>query len=247
MTDGRHPAQWLQAYYTPIWWLLCALFAIPALQMCWHWYANSLGANPLETLTQQSGLWSLNLLLLTMALTPLRRLLTFVSVRGHMHYGKRLSDWNRLIRLRRMIGVWSFAYAALHVWLWLEFDAGWHWPEMIRAMSEKPYLLLGLIAFVCVSLLAATSFNAAVRVLRRNWKYLHRLVYVAAIAVALHFLWMSKPGRLTLPAIYAVAVTLLLGYRFMSRCGWFWPRLRDDGDEVPERAKKDGAASRRPG
>lgn len=233
MTD--HLAKLLQVYYVPLWWFLCLLFALPAVSMGWSWHTDSLGANPLETLTRESGLWSLKLLILTIALTPLRRLLTFLSIRWRLHYGKRLSDWNRVIRLRRMIGLWSFAYAGFHVWLWLEFDAGWLWFDVYAALREKPYLIAGLAAFACLTLLAATSFNGAARLLRRYWKRLHRLVYIAVIAVALHFLWLSKPGHMTAPIIYTAMIVSLLWYRVVSRYGWLLPKAREDGEEVPER------------
>ena len=232
----RHVAQLMTRYYRYMWWLLCLLFSIPMLTLAQRWNAGSLGPNPLEILTKITGHSALLLLLLSMTLTPLRRVLAFFSRNRHSIYGKRLSDWNTLIRLRRMIGLWSFFYAAAHLWIWMEFDIGWDWSEMIRTVGEKPYITAGMACMTILSLLAATSTNAAIRALRKNWKRLHRLVYIAAIAVALHYLWLSKIGHHFLPLIYAAFISLLLGYRVLSKFGVLLPLARDDGEEVPERS-----------
>lgn len=204
--------------------------------LIYRWSNDRLGPNPLQLLTAVTGHSAMIFLILSLTPTPGRRLLAYICRLAGSDYGKRLSDWNALVRLRRMIGLWSFFYAVVHFLLWMEFDIGWELTELTRASAEKSYVVAGMIALLILLLLAVTSTNRAIRLLQRHWKRLHRLVYIAAGAAALHYLWLAKIGQFSLPYIYGAIFFVLLGYRGLSMFGVFVSRAQDDGEEVPERS-----------
>ncbi|KAA3620542.1 MAG: sulfoxide reductase heme-binding subunit YedZ [Proteobacteria bacterium] len=155
---------------------------------------------PVEQLTQATGEWSLRLLLATLAVTPLAR----------------ITGWNRIIRLRRMLGLFSFSYMLMHFSIYLALDRSFYWPEIVTDLTERPYIIAGFACFVLCAPLAATSTDRMIRRLGgRAWKRLHRLVYPASIAAALHFLWLVK-ADITEPAIYALILSALLGWRLRA-------------------------------
>ena len=167
---------------------------------------RDLGANPLETITRSTGFSALVLLTLTLLVTPARQWLG--------------QPW--LIKLRRMLGLFAFFYAALHAMTWVWFDHFFDVREMAKDVFKRPFILVGFSAFVLLLPLALTSFNAAVRWLGgKRWLWLHRLVYVVAGLAVLHFWWM-KAGKndLAQPALFAAAMLLLAGARFA------WTRRR---------------------
>ena len=187
-------------------WLKPALFVlclVPLVRLLLLAAAtDGLGANPVEFVTRSTGTWALVMLCLTLAVTPLRRLL----------------GWPALVRLRRMLGLFAFFYASLHalVFFWLE-----HWFDLAALLLdvfERPFVTAGFLAFVLMLPLAATSTQGMIRRLGRRWQPLHRLVYVVAVLAILHF-WWHKTGKndFTEPAIYACAVALLLGLRLLRR------------------------------
>ncbi|WP_051377750.1 sulfite oxidase heme-binding subunit YedZ [Derxia gummosa] len=164
---------------------------------------KDLGANPLETLTRNTGFTALCLLSLTLAVTPLRQWLG--------------QPW--LIRLRRMLGLFAFFYAALHVLCWVWFDHFFDPREMAKDVLKRPFITLGFIAFALLVPLALTSFNAALRFLGgRRWQWLHRLVYVAAPLAVAHFWWM-KAGKhdFAQPLGFVAVLALLAGARVAWR------------------------------
>ena len=230
-------AAWLKKHYRIVWWLLFALLALPAALLAQEYYLGTLGLNPLETLMHTTGNWALVILLVSLAMTPLRRCLVNLSRHMHSSYGKRLSDWNWIIRLRRMIGLYSFFYAALHLLIFLHFDLDWDWLIALEETQEKPYILAGMLGFLLLLPLAITSHNYLIRRLGRNWRRLHRLVYAILIIVLLHFWWMMKVGNYT-PLPYTVIGILLLGYRVYAQFGWVSARSVDEGMEVPERGSR---------
>lgn len=180
---------------------LFAVLLIPFLLLVWQAVTDSFGANPVEEITHQTGLWALRILLLTLAISPLRKL-------------SGISEW---IRLRRMIGLYCFFYACLHfiTYAWLDqgFDPGLIFDDVI----ERPYITFGFTAFVLLIPLAATSVNRVVRYMGgKRWKRLHRLVYVCAIAGVLHYLWLVKADYLN-PMIYLLALLILLSFRLPDR------------------------------
>jgi sulfoxide reductase heme-binding subunit YedZ len=157
---------------------------------------NTLGTNPVETMTHETGDWTLRFLLITLTITPLRR----------------LSGKNWLIRLRRMLGLFAFFYACLHFMTYIWFDQYFDWMEIIRDIPKRPFITVGFTAFVLLIPLAVTSNNRMMRRLKKNWVKLHKLVYVIAVLGVLHFLWLVKADTLE-PLIYASILLLLLGYR----------------------------------
>lgn len=157
---------------------------------------NTLGTNPVETMTHETGEWTLRFLLLTLMITPLRR----------------LSGKSWLIKLRRMLGLYAFFYACLHFITYIWFDHYFDWVEIIKDIPKRPFITVGFSAFVLLIPLAVTSNNKMMRRLKKNWVKLHRLVYVIAVLGVLHFLWLVKADTLE-PLIYAGILLILLGYR----------------------------------
>jgi len=177
--------------------MLCLL---PVFWLVWGFLQQQLGANPFEVLTRNTGLWTLRLLLLTLLMRPLAELLN--------------QRW--LLRLRRMLGLFSFFYAGLHMLTYLWFDQFFDWSEIGVDIAKRPYITIGMLAFVLLIPLALTSTRAMMRRLGRRWQILHRLVYVIAPLGVLHFFLLVK-ADIREPLVYAVILALLLGYRLQGR------------------------------
>lgn len=159
--------------------------------------SGELGANPVEALLHHFGEWSLRLMLATLAITPLRR----------------LTGWSQAVRLRRMLGLFAFFYAALHLATYVVLDRSLLVEEVLEDLTERPYIMVGFAAFVLLVPLAATSTNAMVRRLGgRRWRMLHRLAYFAAAAGVVHFWWLVK-ADVREPLIHAAILALLLALR----------------------------------
>jgi sulfoxide reductase heme-binding subunit YedZ len=161
----------------------------------------TLGVNPIEFITRSTGTWTLTFLLITLAVTPLRRLL----------------GWNWLLRLRRMLGLFAFFYACLHfttyVWLDQFFDAA----AIVKDVVKRPFITVGFTAFVLLIPLAATSTNAMVKRLgARRWQRLHYAVYAIGTLGVVHYWWLVKKD-ITQPAIFAAVLAVLLGFRVVHR------------------------------
>lgn len=154
---------------------------------------NRLGANAVETLQHLSGIWALRLLLLTLCASPLQRLI------------KRPEP----VQIRRLLGLWSFFYASVHLLLYLVFDVGMRLTELQADLLDRRYMTAGLAALVLLLPLAATSTRAWQRRLGRRWKTLHRLIYPAAVLACIHFLWRTKADYAE-PSFYALALAVLL-------------------------------------
>ena len=181
-------------------WLKAALFAlclIPLVRLAWLAAHNGLGANPIEYITRSTGWWTLSLLLITLSVTPLRR----------------LSGWNWLLRLRRMLGLFGFFYVSLHFTTYVWLDQFFDWKSMLKDIAKRPFITVGFTAFVLLIPLAATSTNAMVRRLgAKRWQRLHRAVYVTATLGVLHFWWLVKKD-IREPLIFGT----LLGLLFLIR------------------------------
>ncbi|APR06105.1 sulfite oxidase heme-binding subunit YedZ [Thauera chlorobenzoica] len=196
--------------------LLFVLCLIPAARLALGWQADTLGANPVETLTRDSGEWALRFLLLTLTVTPLRR----------------LSGLHWLLRLRRMLGLYAFAYAAAHFALYLWLDQFFDWGAIARDLLERPFISVGFAAFVLLLPLAATSNAFAIgRLGGRRWQALHRAVYGIAILAVMHFWWLVK-ADLREPLLYAAILAVLLGLR-----AWWREQERRRQLSVPPPAK----------
>lgn len=161
-------------------------------------FTGGLGANPIEFVTRSTGLWTLVILCVTLAVTPLRR----------------LTGVNALLRLRRMIGLFAFFYALLHFTTYFWFDKWFDLPAILKDVFQRPFITVGFAAFLLLIPLALSSPRAAARRLGRHWQRLHRLIYAIAVLAILHFWWM-RAGKhdLALPKLYGAIVLALLGWR----------------------------------
>ena len=182
------------------------LALLPFLRMAWL-LANGVPVDPVAFLTFGTGDWALYLLCATLAVTPLRR----------------LSGWNWLVRLRRMLGLYVFFYASVHFLTFLWFDHGFDVAAMWKDVLKRPFITVGFIAFVLLVPLAATSTNAMIKRLGRNWARLHKLIYAIAPLAILHYWWI-KAGKPNFeqPIVWGAVVALLLGLR----AWWSWNRTR---------------------
>jgi sulfoxide reductase heme-binding subunit YedZ len=198
------------------------LCASPALWLAGAWAGGGLGPNPLDRLLHVSGRSALLLLLVTLAVSPLRRLSVQLARAVHARTGKRLADWNWLIRLRRMLGLFAFFYALLHTLLYAVLDAGLSWAAVAEDLAERPFIALGWLALLLLAPLAATSTNAAMRALGPWWRRLHLLAYAAAVLGLTHFALQAKVMQAA-PWPEAAALLLLLGGRL--RAWWRGERL----------------------
>lgn len=169
---------------------------IPALLLAWSTYTNQLGPDPVAQLEHGSGSWALRFLLITLAVTPLRM----------------LTKWNWLIRYRRMLGLFAFFYATLHLTIYLVIDLGGFWSQIFSEIAKKPFITVGFAACLLLIPLAATSTKAMMRKLGRNWLRLHRLVYVIGLLGVLHFLWQVKFGEkiAVIEPVFYLGIYLLL-------------------------------------
>lgn len=181
-------------------WLKSVLFVlalIPAARLLAGALLDSLGANPIEKITHSTGFWTLSFLMLTLAVTPLRR----------------VSGWSWPMRLRRMLGLFAFFYASLHFLTYAVLDQFFDWDGILKDIAKRPYITLGFPAFLLLIPLAITSTDAMLRRLGgRNWKRLHRLVYITAIGGVVHYWWLVKKD-LSTPIAFASALSLLLALR----------------------------------
>lgn len=159
---------------------------------------NDLGANPAETIQLTTGRWAFNFLLLTLAVTPLRR----------------LTHWNVLIQYRRMLGLFAFFYATCHLAAYYAFDLNFSVASVVGDTLKRPFIFMGMAAFLTMLPLALTSTKGWIRRLGKKWTLLHRLIYASATCAAIHFAWKVKvfAGR---PVYYAIGVAVLLGFRLI--------------------------------
>jgi methionine sulfoxide reductase heme-binding subunit len=160
---------------------------------------DSLGPDPIETLHFRTGDWTLRFLLITLSCTPLKLVL----------------DWKFPLRFRRMLGLFAFFYASLHFCVYFVLDLSLSWEQIVDEIPKSPYVLVGLTAYILLIPLAATSTRKMVQRLGKNWKKLHRLVYVAASLGVVHFLWLVK-ADLTEPLIYLSILGVLFGIRVVN-------------------------------
>jgi sulfoxide reductase heme-binding subunit YedZ len=173
----------------------------PLAMLIYKGFGGRLTANPIEFVTRATGTWTLIFLLVTLSVTPLRL----------------LPGLDRLITLRRLIGLFAFFYAILHVTAYAWLDKFFDFPGILKDVMNRPFLTAGLAAFLLLIPLAATSTNAAVRKLgRRNWQWLHRTVYVSCAAALVHFWWQVKADTRK-PLIYTAIFAILLGWQAVAR------------------------------
>lgn len=179
-----------------VFWSKTALHLLALMPFGWLvadvWY-DRLGADPIAELTHATGLWALRFLLVALAVTPLRR----------------ITGWSLLARFRRMLGLYAFFYASLHLAIYLVLDLGGYWAQILDDIVKRPYITVGFLAWCGLLALAATSTTGMMRRLGRRWAQLHRIVYGIGMLAVLHFVWLVK-ADLSEPAIYGAILALLL-------------------------------------
>lgn len=179
--------------------LVFVICLLPFFYMAWGFFTYQLGANPIDTVTRLSGLWALRFLLITLCVTPLRW----------------LTGLNQLVRFRRMLGLFAFFYATVHMLLYLGLDQFFDWSEIWRDIVKRPFITVGFINFIALLPLVITSTNKMVKRLGgRRWKQLHRLTYFVAAAACVHFLMLVK-ADIREPVIYILILSGLLGVRLL--------------------------------
>lgn len=175
-----------------------AVFVAALLPFAWlafRAFTDRLSVNPIEDLTLTTGIWALRMLVLTLAITPLRR----------------LTGWNRLVQYRRMLGLFAFFYAALHLATYF-VDQGFALRFILADIAKRPFITMGMIAFTLMVPLAITSTKGWIRRLGKKWQLLHRLIYISGAAAATHYLWKVKVATGS-PVYYASIVACLLIFR----------------------------------
>lgn len=185
-----------------LWWVVFAACLVPVGWLGWRALHSDLGADPVQEITHFTGDWTFRLLLACLSITPIRRL------------SQRLA-W--LIKFRKLLGNFSFFYASLHLLTWIVLFSGLDWHAMLADVVKRRFITVGMLAWVILSALAATSTTWAIRKMGgKRWQALHRLIYVAAIAGILHYWWLVKPGVRS-PMTYTLVLTILL----LARLVWW--------------------------
>jgi sulfoxide reductase heme-binding subunit YedZ len=192
--------------------LVFLLCSTPAAILGWRFWKQDLGINPIEFLQHFTGDWTIRFIVITLAVTPLRKSL-------------RLPD---LVRYRRMIGLFAFLYGILHFTTYLWLDKDFQFGEMIRDVGKRPFITVGFLSLVCMLPLALTSTAGWIRRLGgKRWQMLHRLVYLSGIAAVVHYYWLVK-SDVRLPVFYGTLVGMLLLYRLIAKVMARAPRAVPD-------------------
>jgi sulfoxide reductase heme-binding subunit YedZ len=183
-------------------WIKVAVFVtclVPLGLLAWAAYTQNLGANPIEKITHATGDWTLRFLLITLSITPLRKLLRVPS----------------LIKFRRMLGLFAFFYACLHFTTYIWLDKFFNLHEMLADVAKRKFITVGFTAFILLIPLAATSTAGWIRRLGgKRWQVLHRLIYFSAIAGVIHYVWLVK-ADIREPLEYGTVLAALLAYRIV--------------------------------
>ncbi|MDB3992443.1 sulfoxide reductase heme-binding subunit YedZ [Gammaproteobacteria bacterium] len=163
---------------------------------------NNLGPDPAQELSIETGEWALRFLLITLALTPLAQLTGEI----------------RFVRQRRMLGLFALFYASVHFLSWMAFILGFRWMAIAEELLERPYITIGFAAYLIILALGVTSPRAMVRRLGKNWKRLHKLIYLAAVLALIHLLWILRTDIQEV-VLYGGILAVLLGYRVLRKLG----------------------------
>jgi methionine sulfoxide reductase heme-binding subunit len=194
----------MSRYFKPAIFLACL---IPLARLVWRGFHADLGANPIEFITHATGDWTLRFLLITLCITPLRKLT--------------LQYW--LIGWRRMLGLFAFFYGTLHLMTWVWLDKFFDPHEMLADIAKRRFITAGMTGFALMIPLALTSTRWAIRKLGgKRWQTLHRLIYFSAAAGVIHYIWLVK-ADLRKPLEYAAVLGVLLGYRLVA---WLTSRMK---------------------
>jgi len=195
----------IDAQNLPLGLIKAALFLIcllPAGRLAWAAWTGDFGADPVEFVQRWTGTWTINFLLITLCISPLRA----------------MTQQHWLLRLRRMLGLFTFFYAALHFLSFIGFDHAFEIDPIARDIFKRPYVTVGFAAFLLLIPLAATSNQWAVRKLGgRKWQELHRNIYLVGILACVHYFWLVKASALLWPLTYSIALGVLLAWRIRER------------------------------
>ena len=198
------PLQQIRFIWKPIIFVLCLVPAALVIGDAFE-ITGRLGANPVEEIQDRFGYWALRFIMITLTVTPLRR----------------LSGWNWLSRFRRLLGLFTFFYAFMHFLTWFVLDRELRMTDIIEDITERPFITLGFIALVLLAALAITSLTAIRRRMGRNWQTLHNAAYAVALLGVWHYWWQVKKD-ITEPLVYASILSVLLGIRIW----WLWRKRR---------------------
>ncbi|MGB0467558.1 MAG: sulfite oxidase heme-binding subunit YedZ [Pontibacterium sp.] len=192
-----------------MWWLVFLLPLGPLGLLTYDAYSFNLGADPALEIVKQTGLWAINLLWITLLITPLKRL-----------FGLKV-----LLRYRRMMGLYSLFYAGVHLLAFVTFILGWQIDLLMKELSERPYIVVGFLAFLMLVPLGMTSTKAMQRRLGKQWQKLHKLVYIIALLVMVHFIWQIRSDYFE-QFIYGCLLMVLLGVRLY---GYVAKKIKQSG------------------
>jgi sulfoxide reductase heme-binding subunit YedZ len=177
--------------------ILVVLALSPAAWLAWGFFHDALGANPIEMLTRETGVWTLRFIVATLVITPLRR----------------VTGWNTLIKYRRMLGLFAFFYGTVHLLTYVWLDQFFDVPGIVKDVVKRPFITMGMLAFLTMLPLALTSTTGWIRRLGgKRWQVLHRLIYVTAVCGVIHYYWLVK-ADVTRPIRYAAIVLVLFAMR----------------------------------
>jgi sulfoxide reductase heme-binding subunit YedZ len=208
-------------YLKPLVFLACLL---PLARLAWKAYNSALGANPIQVITWSTGTWTLVFLMLTLAITPARKLTR--------------QYW--LIQFRRMLGLFAFFYGCLHFTTYIWLDQFFDWHSVVKDVYKRPFITVGFTAFVLLIPLALTSTQRSIRWLGKRWAALHRLIYATAVLGVIHYIWLVK-ADLRKPITYAAILSVLLLYRLVT---WIIARLASkQPSRVPAHIENRSAAA----
>src|SRR6202142_1602805 len=206
-------------WFKPVVFLACL---VPLALLGWKAYSGALGANPIEVITHATGDWTIRFLLITLSITPIRKLT------GRL--------W--LIRYRRMLGLFAFFYGTLHFLTYIWLDKFFDLHEMLHDVAKRSFITVGFTGFVLLIPLALTSTKGWIRRLGgKRWQALHRLIYFSAIAGVIHYWWLVK-ADIRKPLIYGAILAVLLLYRIVA---WMVPAIRKRGGVLTERGTEAAA------
>lgn len=178
----------------------------PLFLLAWNGLNGELSANPISDITNETGLWTLRFIIITLAITPLRR----------------VTKWHWLLKFRRMLGLFAFFYGSLHFTTYLWLDQFFDWHSILKDIPKRPFITVGFIGFVFMIPLAITSTQKMIRWLGgKKWDLLHRLIYLTAVAGVTHYLWLVKVVTYRQIA-YAIGLGVLLLYRLLWK---YWPSV----------------------
>jgi sulfoxide reductase heme-binding subunit YedZ len=198
--------------------VLFVLAALPAVVLAVDAFRGNLTADPIEEITHRTGWWTITLLMVTLSVTPIRR----------------FTGWHQLVKVRRMLGLFAFFYASLHLLTYVVLDLFFAFDILVEDVAKRPYITVGFAGFLMLLALALTSTKGWIRRLGKRWQQLHRLVYVAALLGVVHFYWQVKADTRE-PLIYAGILLALLVARLRFRVRTH-DRARMPATDAPEAA-----------